>query len=214
MGSLIVANQKPPQSIADAVRDLAALQAFTAGLNPRANEKAPDPFAMFERFMSMQDKMTSAVDRLPGNANNNQMLLALGRDFISMFKKATVPDGEPAALPAPGPAAPDGSVPAAGSGEPPASAAAAPIEDDPMNIIIKGQVALLVNHARANNDVSAIAQEIYDRAPDEFLRDLLANETYLDTLAMINPNVKLYPAWFDKLRARIKEIYDADQQAG
>lgn len=204
LGSLMIQNAPKPQSLAEAVRDLTALQTLMNATAPK-NDKQIDPFVLFERFMGIQEKMTSAVDRLPGNASNNQLMLALGRDFLEVFKKGSA--GAPAL---PQPAAPDpGAEPVVE--QPPAAPAAN--EDEPMSLIFRGYVKMLVESARANNDVDPIAQMIYDQAPDELLAQLIRDEKYIEQLAVFNSNVKLYPAWFDKLRARIKEIYEADQNA-
>ena len=212
MSTAIAAVTGSRQSNLDTLKELMAMKTLFAQDAPRA----VDEFERFEKFLAMQDTMRSALDKLPGNANNSQMLLALGRDFLSMFKKSTHAGGAPANPPLLGGAAPaveETAVAASGepdnSGAPPVSVASQ--GEDGMNLIFKGYVSILVTNARANNDVAALAQTIYDQAPEDFLEAIFRDEKWLDRLAEYNKDVKLFPAWFDRLRARIKEIHDADQ---
>lgn len=194
-------NDRP--SMVETLKELVAIKSLFSSDAPRG----PDPLEQFGKFLEMQDKMKSALDRLPSDASDNTLLLALGKDFLSMFKKAT---DAPAQLPNPGPDAdPPLGASAPGPENPPQPITSVP-EEDPMNLIFKGYVNLLVSNAKANNDIEPIAQTIYDQAPDDLLAKLFATESWLDELAKLNPAVKLYPQWFEKLRARIREIHDAD----
>lgn len=205
MGASIARMNDRP-SMVETLKELVAIKSLFSSDAPRG----PDPLDQFEKFLNMRDKMESAVDRLPADANDNALLIALGRDFLKMFNKAT-DAGAPAALPNPGSQADPAheAAPAPGPEIPPGAAAPAPVEDDPMNVIFKGYVQLLVNNAKANNDIEPIAQTIYDQAPDDMLAKLLNTPEWLDELAKLNPAVKLYPQYFERLRARIKEIHDA-----
>lgn len=204
--SLAKATERP--SLIETLKELVAVKSlFSDG-----TARGPDPLEQFERFLKMQDTMKSAFERLPADASDNSLLLALGKDFLSMFKKATDAP-PPAALPNPevvseDPLIQERPVPVPGPENPPVSVNSP--EENPMNLIFKGYVNLLVTNAKANNDVEPIAQTIYDQAPDDLLAKLFATDAWLDELAKFNPQVKLYPQWFEKLRARIKEIHDAD----
>jgi hypothetical protein len=205
MSTAIAASKESRQSNLDTLKELMAMKALFAQDVPQAT----DEFARFEKFLDMQDKLRTATERLPGNASDSQTLIALGRDFFNMFKNSM----KPAAA-----ASPQLSAPAA---EP--VPVAEPVLETPvpastegdtvigMDLIFKGYVKILVDNARLNNDVNALAQTIYDQAPTDFLESLDRDNNYLDRLAVFNKDVKLYPAWFDRLRARIKEIHDADQ---
>jgi hypothetical protein len=202
MSTAIAASKETRQSNIEMLKELMAIKALFAQDQPRA----VDEFERFEKFLSMQDTMRSALDKLPGNANNSQMLLALGRDFLSMFKKAGNTQA-PAAL-----SAPDAAIVADPAAPvPDAAPVQEPQGEDGMNLIFKGYVSILVTNARANNDVSKLAQTIYDQAPEDFLEAIFRDDKWLDRLAEYNKDVKLYPLWFERLRVRIKEIHDADQ---
>jgi len=208
MSAAINESNRSRPSLIDNLKELMALKTLFSSDTP----KAVDEFDRFERFMRMQDELRSATDRLPGNASGTQSLIALGRDFLSSFRKAT--DAGAPALPANLPE-PDPSRVASvqGSEAEKTPVAPAPIgqEETGMDFIFKGYVKILVDNARANNEVNALAQTIYDQAPEDFLEAMFRDDLWLDRLATYNRDVKLHPAWFERLRARIKEIHDADK---
>lgn len=198
-----VITQRPPEkSPLDMLREVAELKKLIVGDAPPARER--DPLDQFTKFADVYETMKSAVGA--GPAGEGAQLIGVANQFLRMMERAN--QGQPAqaqlAQAEPLPASADANLGRADPAQAPQQPLPQPIDEgDPVELIYRGYVALLVKNARANSDVNEWAQTIYDQAPDDFLEFILKDAGWFDMLAKFNSDVRLYPAWFEKLRAQI-----------
>lgn len=198
---LIVTQRQPDKSTLDVLREAAELRKILVGDAP---QRERDPFDQFTKFVDVYEAMKTSVGG-SGSAGEGMQLIGVAKQFISMMEKAnTAPAGAVPALASP---APDpGAAPVEAAPDPAQIPLSLPEDDDPVELIYRGYVTLLVRNARANSDVNVWAQTIYDQAPEDFIEWLFKNDQWMEWLAKYNADVKLYPAWFTRLHERIKEI--------
>lgn len=217
-----IASRQPEKSTLEQLREMAEIKKILGD----GNGARESDLAQFMKYMELHDKMQKRfmpnTSTLPPNASENAALLALAKDFMDMFRdSAGRSQPAAAALPAPDALAenadadmitgahnPRAIVPATPTPAPAANPI--PSQDEQMkmrDLVYKGYLVALCTQARANNDVTEAATMIYEQAPEDFIAQLFVpGFDWLSWLAGFNPDVKLYPAWFQKLHAKIAEL--------
>lgn len=200
LGELIV---KSRPSTLETARELAAIKGLFVSDRP----SGPDPLGLIEKVIGIVGALRPPAD----NPSDSAVLLELARSIGPLFQAsnkgapAPLPDAEIPSLPAPEAAhlpAPDPAP------QPPAGE-----KMRALDLVYKGYVLLLVTEADANNAVKPVAEQIYAAAPDEFLDWLFTAPDWMDRLAAYDARVKLYPAWFGRLRDELKKL-DAENETG
>lgn len=167
--------------------------------SPNVPAAAPaDPFAHLESVLSIADRL-----RPPGGDGDSGAMLGLVRELGAMWKASLA--AKPGAVALPAPIAPPAEHP-----EPAAAPASAPepLPEDPVMLqkaMERMAVSELLAQAEANSDVVSLAAQLHPQLNDDFM-GRIAREDYLDELAQINPRVKLFKVWFDKLRAEVLRL--------
>lgn len=88
----------------------------------------------------------------------------------------------------------------------PMPAPAQPSEEEMYKMFLKRALADLVQHAARSAEIDPIAQEIADKVPDQFIAQLCDNPKWFDELAAIEPEIRNFRPWFDRLRAKVDEL--------
>jgi len=136
-------------------------------------------------------------------------MLGLVRELGAMWKASL--NAKPGAAQLPAPSAP---LPAAQPEIAPAPAVVSEtLPEDPVMLqkaMERMAVNELLSQAEANSDVVQLAAQLHPQLNDDFM-GRIAREDYLDELARVNPRVKLFKVWFDKLRAEVLRL-ESDPQ--
>lgn len=201
LGRLIIENRPREKSTLDFAKELATIKSLFVDNNA---SKQPDPFIMIER-------MAGAMQQLrPAGEGEGGAMAEMVRMFGPLIRDSVM--RQPANAPAPE------SAPALASlGAPEAepetnSAPNLDIPDDmnPADLIYKGYVMLLVQHARSNNPTEPIAAQILNEAPEDFIDWIVKQADPIPTLARYHKNVTNFPDWFRRLHADIVRL-DKDE---
>lgn len=216
LGKLIVEARPAPVDPIAQFRQFAELQALLRG--PESKEKPRDTLRDFLEFRKLDKEIFGNVAGVPKGAGENAMLVALGRDFLEMFKNRlpAQPAADAPALPAPGDNPAPGNVVDINAARP-ADIKVPPTPADAERELMVSYVKMLTAFARQNTDVQPIAQKIYEESPKEFVQQLFSKNAdgsafdWLGWLAVADPDVKLHRVWFERLH---KAIWDLDNAAG
>ncbi len=195
--------REPPKSTLDTLKELAAMRDLLA---PPPAPAATDPMKMFQMALEMAEKLRDTGD--PEGSFPIRMMERFGGPLLEMLQQGrqTVPTANPAqpALPAPVP------------NPEPVPKHDAPVvrtnpegldpETEEMMIAVRMFLRRACASAASNGDPVVTAEEIYDFAPDDMLAQLVDDPQWLDKLAEINPQVRNFAPWFDKVRSELKNI--------
>lgn len=165
------------------------------GLNQMTPKPASveNPFGMFKSMIEAFREMQGILPN--GDSNNDPLLSTFSRVIEPMLTRAM--QAENAAVPlAPSEAAPVALVQNSQLSSNPSTLS----KEAEMRILIKQFITMLVSNARQNNPVETYAEMLIDNAPEPLLRQLVSDSDYLEKLAVYDPDVKLFPQWFERLR--------------
>jgi hypothetical protein len=93
---------------------------------------------------------------------------------------------------------------------PAAPAATTSEENDEMNLILRGQLAMLRVAAAANDDVEKWAGRLYDDLPEEYFATMQGPEWW-NELLKLDPKFLPFKTWCEKVRAAFLEIVKEEQ---
>jgi hypothetical protein len=192
-------SQPKPKSTLEFVQEITAMRELFAPAAPAVSAA--------DQFMN-GIKMGADLAAMNGGGGDNAWALEAMRTFGRPIMEAVVagktkPALSPAhrTLPAPG----------AAKVEQPAASTQ---EENPVNLILKGYIAILGNAAAQNADVADYADEVLDTLTPAQLPEveaILRADDWQAQLARHSRAVNDYPVWFAALRNQIIEFIDADR---
>jgi len=204
LGELIIAAKPAPVSRREMLEEMQLYKNLFAPAVPAA--PAADPFAQLESVLSIADRL-----RPPGGDGDSGAMLGLVRELGAMWKASL--NAKPGAAQLPAPSAPLPATPTDAAPAPVAAPEAETLPEDPVMLqkaMERMAVNELLSQAEANSDVVQLAAQLHPQLNDDFM-GRIAREDYLDELALVNPRVKLFKVWFDKLRAEVLRL-ESDPQ--
>ena len=177
---------RPQESKADWLRELTMMRELFGGGNQ------PNAFEQLSRIIPV---VRDLMPKGEGETNFLDVMMQLAKEYAPVIKSAV--DKMP--LPAPVPVGEQVTQP---------SLALSPEQTgaNQMQLMLRAQLAMLCNEARADSDPAPYAAIICSKVDPAVLSTLANNPQWLDELAKVHSGVKLYPKWFGELRDAVVEI--------
>jgi len=199
----IVSNQPKPKTTAEVLEEMRLMRDIFA---PAVTTPVTPPVTQFMDAMKMGMEM--ATMNAGGDGNNAWAMKAMdmfGKPIMEAVMSGQI---KPEVRATPVRALPSPAVVTA-----PVNEIQTPIEDDAMNLMLKGYLKMLQKAAANNEPTDEYADTILSLLPESSMPEfegMIRADNWREKMAIYSPAVNQYPDWFTSLRNVLIEFIDAD----